>query len=43
VMEGLADSGTRIDGILEGVGGYGQMLVREKNGSLKEIFTGEIL
>ena len=43
VLEGLADCGNRIDGILEGIGEYGQMLIREANGNIREIFTAEIL
>ena len=42
VLEGLADSGTSITGILSGIGEYGQMLIKLTDGSVKEIFTGEI-
>lgn len=42
VLEGLADSGTAVTGILSGIGQYGQMLVRLPDGTVKEIFTGEL-
>ena len=43
VLDGLADSGTTVTGTLIGIGGYGQMLIRQSDGTVKEIFTGEIL
>ncbi|MBO7048195.1 MAG: biotin--[acetyl-CoA-carboxylase] ligase [Spirochaetia bacterium] len=42
VLDGLADSGTIVTGILSGIGGYGQMLIKLPDGTVKEIFTGEI-
>ena len=43
VLDGLADSGTTVTGTLIGIGGYGQMIIRQSDGTVKEIFTGEIL
>lgn len=43
VLDGLADSGTTVTGTLIGIGGYGQMLIKQSDGTVKEIFTGEIL
>ena len=42
VLDGLADSGTVVSGTLSGIGEYGQMLIKLPDGSVKEIFTGEI-
>ena len=42
VLEGLADSGTKVTGTLTGIGSYGQMLIKISDGTVKEIFTGEI-
>ena len=42
VLDGLADSGTTVTGTLIGIGEYGQMLIRQADGTVKEIFTGEI-
>jgi len=42
VLDGLADTGTVVSGILTGIGEYGQMLIRTQDGTVKEIFTGEI-
>ncbi len=42
VLEGLADSATSVTGTLMGIGEYGQMLIQTSDGTLKEIFTGEI-
>ncbi len=42
VSEGLADSGTTVTGTLTGIGSYGQMLIKLNDGTVKEIFTGEI-
>jgi BirA family biotin operon repressor/biotin-[acetyl-CoA-carboxylase] ligase len=42
VLEGLADSGISVTGILTGIGEYGQMLIKLSDGTVKEIFTGEI-
>lgn len=43
VLDGLADSGTAVTGILKGIGSDGQMLIQTPNGTQKEIFTGEII
>ena len=42
VLDGLADSGSAVTGTLEGIGGHGQLLIRLTDGTVKEIFTGEI-
>ena len=42
VLDGLADSGTAVTGTLEGIGGHGQLLIKLTDGTVKEIFTGEI-
>ena len=42
VLEGLADSGKSVTGTLTGIGEYGQMLLKLPDGTLKEIFVGEI-
>lgn len=42
VLDGLADSGTSVTGVLSGIGEYGQMLIKLPDGKIKEIFTGEI-
>ena len=42
VLDGLADSGTTVNGTLKGIGSEGQMLIQTLDGALKEIFTGEI-
>ena len=42
VLDGLADSGTSVTGTLEGIGGHGQLLIKLTDGTVKEIFTGEI-
>ena len=42
VLDGLADSGTIVKGTLIGIGSYGQMLLKQSDGTVKEIFTGEI-
>ncbi|MBR4683391.1 MAG: biotin--[Spirochaetia bacterium] len=42
VLEGLADSGTSVTGTLMGIGEFGQMLIQTSDGTIKEIFTGEI-
>ena len=41
-MDGLADAGKIVKGILVGIGDYGQMLMKLTDGTVKEIFTGEI-
>ena len=42
VLDGLADAGKIVKGILVGIGDYGQMLIKLTDGTVKEIFTGEI-
>ena len=42
VLEGLADAGTSITGVLDGVGENGQMLIKLADGSVHEVYTGEI-
>ena len=43
VLDGLAYSGTSVSGTLTGIGEYGQMLLKLSDGTIKEIFAGEIL
>ena len=42
VLEGLADSGKKVSGLLCGIGSCGQLLIRMPDFSVQEIFTGEI-
>ena len=42
ILDGLADSATPVSGILSGIGEYGQLCLKLPDGTVKEIFAGEI-
>ena len=42
VLDGLADTCITVKGTLTGIGSDGQMLIQTSDGTVKEIFTGEI-
>lgn len=42
--EGLPGKSERIEGVVKGIGDYGQLLIREKGtGTLREVYSGEII
>jgi len=44
LCDGLPDSGKRIEGIIEGIGGDGELIITEKHsGLLRKVYSGEIL